>query len=457
MSFPQGTLAIGVALIVVGLLANPWIIGHLAGDGDLESSLFRGLILAFDAGCIVLGAFLAIRRPRLPWVEMATALAALASVLVMAEIALTLTDYTPLRYWPRAVPELASWWSYDGERLHVVRENMPDEEERHRHNAAGYRDVDELDFATAAAAGDKHRVLLLGDSFAYGASAWGEGESFAELLEDEDTVVWNTGIPGHGQRDQLLILDRYLGVIEPDVVVLALYMNDFYDNAYPPGKMHIFSDQKSLIRYRLEKDGTARLLDPEATYRRAFPPASGADFLLVSRVGSLVARGVARLEATLHARRQGPKPEPSSNTADDPRVKTTRQLLSEIQERAIRTGASLVLLIIPSRADVESVEPTFYYNATLGLCSDLSLDCLEVREALEPTDYDHSHPLDSHWTPDGHRKAAALLSARLETPTRGTAGIVVVEGNQTVLPSIGKNGSLFADAMRVITESFVKR
>ena len=59
---------VGIILIAVGILLRWFIESVLVSDGQIESALYRGLILVFQVLAIAVGAFLLIRQPaiRLP-------------------------------------------------------------------------------------------------------------------------------------------------------------------------------------------------------------------------------------------------------------------------------------------------------------------------------------------------------------------------------------------------------
>ncbi len=77
----------------------------------------------------------------------------------------------------------------------------------------------------------QRRVLVLGDSFAFGHGV-GQGDCFAEVLAEllPNTEVVNLGVPGYNLRTELRYFERVGGVWRPDVVVLALCQNDVIDH-----------------------------------------------------------------------------------------------------------------------------------------------------------------------------------------------------------------------------------
>ncbi|HKT35380.1 MAG TPA: hypothetical protein VJR03_11160 [Nitrospira sp.] len=87
--------------------------------------------------------------------------------------------------------------------------------------------------------GQTATVVMLGDSFTWGASASPMSESFPDVLRNAGYRVHNLGIPGLGPRQYRRIADEYLPRLKPNVVVVALYLgNDFLDAEWepPPGR-----------------------------------------------------------------------------------------------------------------------------------------------------------------------------------------------------------------------------
>ncbi len=78
------------------------------------------------------------------------------------------------------------------------------------------------------------RVLVLGDSFAFGVGLK-QGERFSELLQEsvpDDVQVINAGVPGWGTDQEMLFYETALRRLEPDLVVLTfLAQNDVANNA----------------------------------------------------------------------------------------------------------------------------------------------------------------------------------------------------------------------------------
>ena len=70
----------------------------------------------------------------------------------------------------------------------------------------------------------KKIVMLIGDSYTQGCCASEYGESFASLInQSKEYEVLNFGIPGADPLQYRLIVEKYATIIQPDLIVVALY------------------------------------------------------------------------------------------------------------------------------------------------------------------------------------------------------------------------------------------
>jgi len=276
-------------------------------------------------------------------------------------------------------------------------------------NSQGYADADEF-VATPALAAADYRVMLLGDSFTFGASA-DYGRSWADLLEahlqsGHDAVVWNFGTPGTGTRQALVTAHDYVPIMKPDVVVLAFFNNDFQENLYPLDlyvSPWVGDGYKGVYAYELDSSGQpARLDDPNIFYRASGKPASHNPLealLRQTRLGSLAVDAISSLPRIA-------SPDASWNAS----VETTRALLGDLKAYLDSQGVPLVVLNIPSIDDAQSI--TRAYTTLVDISSALGLYRLDVQQGLTTDDY---VPVpDGHWTNSGHEKAGAVVNACLD-------------------------------------------
>lgn len=90
-------------------------------------------------------------------------------------------------------------------------------------NSSGFRDA--RDFGEQ---NGRPRVLVVGDSFVFGEGVRAE-DRLTEVLESlrPDWQVDNLGMPGWGLDLMIRALERYVDVVQPAMVVLCVYTDDF--------------------------------------------------------------------------------------------------------------------------------------------------------------------------------------------------------------------------------------
>ncbi|MHB8834565.1 MAG: SGNH/GDSL hydrolase family protein [Candidatus Methylomirabilia bacterium] len=96
-------------------------------------------------------------------------------------------------------------------------------------NAAGYND---REWPARRPGGVAKRIVVLGDSFAYGFGVH-FGEAFPhqlELLLGGGTQVSSFGIPGYSTDQELLQLRDEALLLRPDLVLVGLFMDDIFNN-----------------------------------------------------------------------------------------------------------------------------------------------------------------------------------------------------------------------------------
>ncbi|MBI5065674.1 SGNH/GDSL hydrolase family protein [Candidatus Woesearchaeota archaeon] len=98
-----------------------------------------------------------------------------------------------------------------------------------KHNSLGLRSDRELGEKT------KKRILLFGDSFIYGLGLdWNETlDYFFQKELGENFQVINAGVTGYGMLQEYLLFKELYDKINPDLIIIAIYSNDFKDNIFP--------------------------------------------------------------------------------------------------------------------------------------------------------------------------------------------------------------------------------
>lgn len=387
--------------ILLGILLNPWLLALLiTPDGVIDSSALRIILCGSEVTALTVGILLLRFRRRIKLENIILFAGTLMICLVFGETTLALLGYQPRKTLPHEVPRLSSWWRCDS--LHgcyVVRSQHSDSL---NYNQAGFRDRDE--FKSEAVDTSAFRILLLGDSYTFGYSAIETGMCFAEVVEARSgepfrIQLWNTGIPGIGQKQELHSLKEYAPILKPQLVILAFVMNDFVNNRYPMGIYYSYEDGKWIDRYGTDPStGRIIALTPEETYTRACFPSYPAGYLELSRLYCKFTDTIEKAYKTA-TRTLGL----SSNVLSSSDIDITRNLLSSIRDYILEHNSRFLVLIVPERIDI--VRPGEAYETVLSILDELDIHYLEVIDQLDAGDY----APDGHWNIDGHYKVGMKL------------------------------------------------
>jgi lysophospholipase L1-like esterase len=277
-------------------------------------------------------------------------------------------------------------------------------------NGKGFRSkVDEY-----AKAPGRRRIVVLGDSYAlgYGVS---EEAGFASRLDrmlgDEVEVV-DLGMSGYSTDQEFLLLEREGVRYDPDLVIVALYLNDVYDNL-----LRYYNEWYGKPRFVIDREGELRLTGVPV------PRFEGPSSLVVfirRRCYSLcdlvsVGRDFKRLEwFSLFDRR----------FAAAGRWEVTERLLEEIARVAEGHGARTLFVVIPMVEQIDARAGR--HSGIAGRDFDLEgpqehLSRFAARAGIEMIDLlpllrqeARSRPLyyraDNHWNEEGHRIAAQAIA-----------------------------------------------
>jgi lysophospholipase L1-like esterase len=282
------------------------------------------------------------------------------------------------------------------------------------HNALGYRD---REIAREKPPGVR-RVLLLGDSFAYGIGV-ADDETFAARLErlQPGLEVINTGVNGYGTAQELLLLRDEGLALAPDVVLLAFFWNDVgnsYNRAFP--------------HFRLEGE---RLVWPEPMAVSPAAPSSErrrwlrhsyayrfvSDRLKLAGFALKVALGLPQ-ETTDFV-------DPADREAA---WRLEAALLREMRDLAAGSGARLAIAVIPDQvlvdaeASVVGLEPADYevLARVQRIGAELGVPVIDLAPALraeaERSGERLYYPKDRHLNARAHQVVARALQQALELP-----------------------------------------
>lgn len=341
-------------------------------------------------------------------------------IVILLEVMLTVFN-RPIRYDPdilRVKLTSTSFWECDEHgcryNYQVVQSACADGKLTDLHcviNQAGFHDTQEF-IADDTLDSASLRVFVMGDSFTFGASAK-LGSSWVETIEARtpDAVIWNTGMPGTGGNQALEVLKQYAPAMQPDLLVLGFYVNDFEDNTYPldqffrgtiDGKGFAFIRQ-----YQMYPDYSVhKITDSTHLIYRFYgvePPANAVEqFLGGTRLGTLILNVNDAVHRTLNN---------VENSSFDHEVRITRQLLQDIQSIAGELGSDFMIVLIPEKQDL--TRPTKRYTTAVQLFDELNIPYIDPLEYLQlATDY--APEPNVHWSTAGHEKVGAIIATCIE-------------------------------------------
>ena len=282
-------------------------------------------------------------------------------------------------------------------------------------------------------------ILLLGDSFAWGASAKPITNGFADILRRSGFHVFNTGIPATDLKQYAYLAEKYILILEPDVVAVALYMgNDIrrYRPMLPYKNMcHVtnvgwiqaftadgewMSPQTAYTRRLIDSNlANPYLYDSRKTWKalikRVFTNSAAGTLLLV-RAGS--ARDL--LSAASIRRRtvrdvlpisQPVQVDSTASSDEDLRMgimREARTYLKTIRSVSHERSSGFLLFIIPEHRETVLPEQTLEGNRVV-------FDDFKILAPADLTEADYEPPPDKHFNNRGHRKFARFMLAQIQT------------------------------------------
>jgi lysophospholipase L1-like esterase len=275
-------------------------------------------------------------------------------------------------------------------------------------NSRGFKDVEFFEKRPGA-----HRILGLGDSFAFGVVPY--RHNYLTLLEERlqrdnpAAEVLNVGIPGTGPRDYLALLVREGLALEPDAVLLSFFVgNDFDESWRGERPLYSYSYVASLIHYLFQVlpkyEGT--FSHGKAEYCDDCPNLDEEAYL-----GLVGARSLIYLEEY----------QDFSKVVDN-----AAYYLARIRDLCARKGIELFVVIIPDEVQFggelqrrvrERFFPRQTWNNTRPITAlaarleRLGIPYLDLYPhfAAEASGTALYRPRDTHWTIRGNRLAAEVI------------------------------------------------
>lgn len=255
-----------------------------------------------------------------------------------------------------------------------------------------------------------YKILVLGDSFTYGETS-DVGQSWVEQIavnfsDKPNVVMWNTGFSATGTNRSLKVVETYLPLVHPNLMVLGFFpANDFYDNLLPVGARAIVVDERGRGIAVATQAWDAELgayvqRSPEAIYysaRGLSQPPMGLETLIYgTRVGSFI--------AGLNRMRHGISDVlvPVKTVSDAEKYAITDKIVADMQAMGLQYEASLLVVLIPSQLDLSGVSAD--YQQARDMFARYNIPIVDPVAVLTGTDYAR----DGHWNNAGHHKVGAL-------------------------------------------------
>ena len=348
--------------------------------------------------------------------SMLAALAICGITLVALEIILTVFGMPT--YYFATPPEIQvtpiDWWVCDAPGCHYIYENVRSAclggavpERICAINRQGY--AGPQDFIPPEAHDDRPRLLLLGDSFAFGRSA-DLGKSYAEFLAKAfpEALIWNTGMSGTGTNQAVEAFRYFAPQLKPQLALLGFYMNDFNDNLLPIDSwFRVLDSQNRPVSARFHfYDAWGNVFKSDIdTAMRYFghnvgPPQNRLEHAVgITRLGTLLLRlrdSAATLSGSLAAKQ----------------IEATGEYVAALRDLAEAHDTDLLVLVIPRQADVDA--PSDQFRAALQLMEEARLPYIDPSPMLDAI-ADYAGGGDGHWNNAGHQKIGALLQGCLES------------------------------------------
>lgn len=281
---------------------------------------------------------------------------------------------------------------------------LPDFRVTIRNNSRGFRDRER-----SYRKGDEKRIVLLGDSHAWG---WGveNEENFPALLEEKlrGWEVINLGHAGYSTDQELLLLEREGMRYSPDIVLLLFCENDVKDahssviDGFQP-KPYFIEKRGRLVLENVPVPHDPAYWSKKRALSRTFAPERGTSGRLQRslRKSHLYNWGRFRL-GQFRAPARGPaKKAPTDENRRE--LGLNLRLLKRMDELCRNNGATLVVADIPS----------VYSPMIEGFCEKERIPCLGLGAALETRFRPTNFRRVGHWTPYGQRRVADALAAFL--------------------------------------------
>ena len=258
----------------------------------------------------------------------------------------------------------------------------------------GFRMFGDLD------SGDKKKVLFIGDSYTQAMEVSDRYTYFAQLQNDLDIEIFGLGTGGYGTLQSYLLLQKWLDLIQPDIVIYQFCTNDFINNSYALESKSIFNNNGLKRPYLIDEEIVHKLPKKWPGIRHFANKYSRFLYYIQSRIDIINSQyGTDSVEFTI---RDLGRAYPDYNEA----IETTQELIRRMRNEVV--GADALFLTFSS----DDNQP--YYSNYLQIVSALEgVHLIEgvsasIKEA-EELGVTVRAADKAHWNNEGHRIAAEVI------------------------------------------------
>jgi len=289
---------------------------------------------------------------------------------------------------------------------------------------------------SAEKAADAYRILVIGDSFAFGFGVEDDEALPAQLaaqlsLARPGVEVINAGVPGWSADDYYLFLETRGFALEPDLVLLAPTENDLGDLFWKDIELdgenlptrtrstRRVIDHRGRMRYR---DGVPSFDFPGSAWLEGRSRLWNAlRFRLTAlwvRVSQAHDRRRLRREAGDPPERAIAELQPDEVrrgllTGSEFQVRYHRYLMEAIRRHCEERGIPLRTLLVAFRGSDPAADPAA--RALHDDCARTPRLCFDTGQLFGPEELDQVFfPSNGHWTPIGHRRVGRAVARWLE-------------------------------------------
>ena len=278
------------------------------------------------------------------------------------------------------------------------------------HNSQGFRDVEHSD------SGDvRPKIVLLGDSFAWGFEVEFD-QMMVNLFRDRrpEYEVFNLAYRGYGTDQALLTFREWHVPGKLAWVFLIFSENDVADNnssfryGKPKPRFQVVHDSLVLtgvpVPYDASWSDTTQVAPTERGWKAAFRR--------VLFTSHFVHDAYYRIRSLLGRQAVPPEAVEDAKLASD--LSVTSLLLGELKREVESRDGKLVVVFIPSKAEIERLsDAPPYQRAITDLCTRQGIDSFDLAPSFESTWRRLYFRLGMHLNARGHRLAAEALDEYL--------------------------------------------